>query len=99
MKKHPLSNIPDWMIIDAVRYCIGRMSYQVSTTTDWVCCNWKYLNEHTKTIVKNDLEEAFARDDRDRSIGGEYPNYALGHNCDRVEWERVRKLYQDATVL
>lgn len=83
--------IPDWMIIDAVRYCIGRQSYQVGTTCEWLRRNWPKLNEHVRAIVQRDVEEAFRDDDRDRARGSQYK--ALGMDMDRKEWEAVRELW------
>ena len=86
------SEIPDWMIIDAVRYAIGRQSYQVGITCEWLRRNWSNLSEHVKTIVRNDVEEAFRFDDRDRENG--YPYKHLGMDMDRREWETVRALWE-----
>ena len=38
-----------------------------------------------------DIEEAFSRDDADREAGRAFK--ALGHDCDRKQWERVRALW------
>jgi hypothetical protein len=83
--------IPSWMLIDAVRYATGRCTYQVGTTCDWLCAHWPRLPEHARSIIQRDVEEAFARDDRDRANGSQYK--ALGHDCDRRDWERVRALW------
>lgn len=88
------AEIPDWMIIDAVRYATGRMTYQVSTTTAWLIQNWSSLSEYTQKIVRADLEREFTRDDtvREMSSNGIYP---LGADCDRGCWESVRRLWQE----
>ena len=83
--------IPSWLIIDAVRYAVGRTSYQVGETAQWVIANWESLPEHAKTIIKQDLETEFERDDRLRAEGTRY--LPLGHDCDRREWEKVRALW------
>jgi len=70
------AEIPDWMIIDAVRYCMGRQSYQVGITCEWLRRNWRSMSDHTRTIVQRDVEEEFERDDRDRELGRPYK--ALG---------------------
>ena len=89
--------IPDWLIIGAVRYAIGRMSYQVSITTEWVIQNWYLMNEHTKAIIIQDVEEAFREDDRHREAYAKkevtFKCFALGHDCDRESWLQVRKLW------
>jgi hypothetical protein len=81
------------MVIAATRYCLGRMTYVVGECASWLIKIWPLLSEQTKAIVQRDIEEAFARDDADRADGRECK--ALGWDCDRREWERVRKLWSD----
>ena len=84
--------IPSWLIIDAARYACGRQSYQVGVTCDWLCRNWARLPEHARSIIKNDVEEAFRRDDDSRANGHMY--HPLGMDCDRASWAAVRRLWQ-----
>ena len=90
------AEIPDWMIIDALRYCIGRQSYQVGITCEWLRRNWSQMSAHAKEIVQRDVEEAFRDDDRDREAGRPYK--ALGMDMDRREWEMVRALWRVKNV-
>lgn len=83
---------PDWMVIDAVRYAIGRMSYQVGITCGWLVHYWPTLSEHTKYVIKQDVDEAFEHDDAMRAGGSTYA--PLGMDMDRRELERVRALWQ-----
>ena len=78
---------PDWMIIDAVRYAFGRMSYQVGVTCGWLILHWPDLNVHTKTIIQNDIEGEFATADRLEDDGH------FGHECDLMDWKNVRRLW------
>lgn len=80
------------MVIAATRYCLGRMTYIVSDCEQWLIELWPSLPEYTRNIIKRDIEEAFKRDDEDREAGRDYK--ALGHDCDRKSWERVRSLWQ-----
>jgi len=80
----------DLMAIAAFRYCLGRMTYIVSDCADWLIEQWENLSPSARSIIKRDLEEAFAQDDEDRANGNKYKN--LGHDCDRQQWERVRRL-------
>lgn len=80
------------MITSAVRYCIGRMTYIVSDCVDWIVANWGEWPDNVKTIIQRDIEEAFQRDDADRDSGRSF--MALGHDCDREQWERVRALWK-----
>ena len=81
----------DLMVTAAFRYCCGRMTYIVSDCADWLIDQWPAFSDNAKAIIQRDLEEAFQSDDADRERGSDYK--ALGHDCDREEWERVRKLW------
>ena len=81
------------MVIAATRYCLGRMTYIVSDCADWLIKIWPLLSPSTQMIVRADIEEAFSRDDDDREHGRTYK--ALGHDCDRHQWARVRRLWSD----
>ena len=80
------------MVIAATRYCLGRMTYIVSDCADWLIKIWPLLSPSTQRIVRLDIEEAFERDDADREAGRTYK--ALGHDCDRHQWARVRGLWR-----
>ena len=82
----------DMMALAAVRYCLGRQSYIVADCVDWLIEAWPHINPDTQATIKRDIEEAFTRDDADRTEGREHK--ALGWNCDRSEWEKVRLLWQ-----
>ena len=87
--------IPSWMIIDASRYAVGRMTYQVGATVDWLIAHWDKLPEHAKSIIERDLETEFKADDRARSEGLSWR--PLGMDMDRRQWERLRTLWRDVT--
>ena len=80
------------MAIAAVRYCIGRQSYIVGDCADWLIEAWPNLQESTRKIIQRDIDGAFDSDDKNRIDGLEYK--ALGMDCDRAEWERVRSLWK-----
>lgn len=81
----------DLMAVAAVRYCIGRQTYIVSDCADWLIDQWGNIDPRMQVVIKRDVEDAFTRDDEDRERGSDYK--ALGANCDRQQWERVRKLW------
>lgn len=83
---------PDWMVLGAVRYATGRMSYVVGTTCDWLAANWGRLEPQLRGTIARDLEEEFEADDRARAEGRAYK--PLGMDMDRAQWERVRALYR-----
>ena len=80
--------------VGATRYYTGRMTYAVGEFVDLLVQEWPSLPEPTRAIIARDLEEEFMRDDdvRADSDSGRY-TYPLGHDCDRAQWERVRRLY------
>ena len=84
----------DLLWICATRYMLGRMTYAVGNFCDALVRHWPTLPEHTRAIIKRDVEEKFERDDRMRDEGkGDIYPLPLGHDCDRAQWERVRRLY------
>ena len=88
--------VPSWLIIQAVRYATGRRSYAVSETASWVVANWERLPEHAQTIIRQDLEGDFRRDNELREQGSRY--LPLGMDCDRRQWERVRALWANSAA-
>lgn len=81
----------DLMAVAAVRYCLGRMTYIVSDCADWLIEQWPNIGIRAQHVIRRDIEEAFARDDEDRAEGREHKT--LGHDCDRISWHNVRKLW------
>lgn len=79
----------DLMAIAAFRYCLGRATYIVSDCVEWLIEKWPVLNENARRVITRDLADTFECDDRARRDGSEYRS--LGHDCDRYEWERLRK--------
>ena len=59
-----ITRTPNWMIIDAVRYAIGRATYQVLITTEWLIKHWDDIPMNTQIIVRRDIEDAFDRYER-----------------------------------
>ena len=81
----------DLMAIAAFRYCCGRMTYIVGDCADWLISAWPELSDNAKAVIQRDLELEFQKDDEARLFGEEHK--PLGMDCDRKEWERVRKLW------
>ena len=82
----------DLMAVAAFRYSLGRMTYIVSDCAHWLCEQWPNIAENARKVIQRDLEEAFKRDDEARADGQDYK--PLGHDCDRAQWEKVRRLWQ-----
>ncbi len=74
----------DLMAVCAVDYCLGRQTYITGMCADWLEENWPLFSQKAVDLIQRNVEEAFAK-------GGA----ALGADCDRLEWERVRKLWSE----
>ena len=81
----------DLMVISAFRYCLGRMTYIAGVCADWLVDKWPELPPHSRALIRKELDRSFAQDDEDRSTGSSFK--ALGWDCDRREWEKVRALW------
>ena len=81
----------DLMVIAAFRYCLGRMTYISGVCADWLVEKWPELPPKAQAIIRRELEAAFAQDDEDRATGASLK--ALGWDCDRAAWEKVRALW------
>lgn len=77
----PISPDPDiyglgTVLICAVRYCLGRMTYMPSYVTEWIMSHCGgMLTSKTLYVMRKDIEEAKAED-------------RLGMDMDKQTWER-----------
>ena len=78
--------------LGAARYYMGRMTYAVSGFCELLIEQWPALNEETRYMIQRDVEREFEKDDEMRKQKSRY--LPLGQDCDRAEWERVRRLWQ-----
>ena len=76
------------MLICTTRYYIGRSTISASTWADDLARHWASLPEGARIVIKRDLENAFERDKTSRQNREKY--HALGDDCDREMWEKVR---------
>ena len=79
--------IPEWMIVDSVRYSIGRATYHIMLVTDWIIKHWDKMSLPIHDIIRHDVEDAFKRYSQGQA--------SLGHKCDKKMWENVRKLWEN----
>lgn len=75
--------IKDFLIIGATRYAMGRQTYVVQETVQWLMAFWHEVSREAQTVIRRDLKEVIARDDPTLSYG------PLGSNIDRAEWMRL----------
>ncbi len=73
----------DFVAISAMRYAMGRRSYVVGMTVEWVRTNWPRFCRNTRIVMTRDLKEQI--DDLEVR-----PGY-LGMSCDEDDW---RGLYE-----
>ena len=66
------------MLICTTRYYTGRSTISASIWAEDLARHWASLPKGARIVIKHDLENAFKRDN------------ALGDDCDRVMWEKVR---------
>ena len=87
--------------LGATRYYLGRMTASVSSFCDTLIQEWDHLPQGCRQLIQRDIEEAFHRDDWQRTQHGHIGRmlYALGHDCDRAAWTRVRGLWHASPPL
>lgn len=74
----PHNGIPEWVIFNAFRYALGRVSYVVNATTVFLTLMLVDLQTQTLQLMLRDIEEAAGRG-------------ALGHTCDVNDWLWLRE--------
>ena len=79
----------------AFSYYCGRATIVVSAFIDDLIKNWPRLSKKARSLIERDLERAFLEDDDLRANGASYKR--LGHDSDRQEWGKVRRLWTDKT--
>jgi len=84
---------PDFMVIGSFRYALGRQTYVVGETAQWLAANWNTLSENARFVIRRDLAEAIARDDKARAMESVRKNghkfRELGADMDRAEWMKL----------
>lgn len=71
----------EFVVVSAVRYAIGRQTYIVADTVEWLLHVWPALATSTQQQIRRDVEAAF-------------DHGHLGADIDRQQWERVRALWR-----
>lgn len=70
--------LPEWMLIPTLRYCLGRSTYVVSDFVDFVLENWESISDRDKDIMIKEIIEAGKRN-------------RLGMEMDEKEWQKILK--------
>lgn len=63
------------MLISALRYALGRRTYIVETTVNYILSELPKLSDSCKQVMIDDIENA----------------YSLGDDCDIQDWMRLLK--------
>jgi len=79
--------IKDFLIIGAFRYSLGRQTYVVQETVEWLMAYWSEVSPKAQAVIRRDLEKAVKDDDMGRSLP--IPYKPLGADCDRAEWVKL----------
>lgn len=68
------------MLVSAERYALGRMTYIVSWTCNFIENNLHFLTEKDKQIMIRDIESS-----------NDY-----GHDCDKAEWLKLLNVLKES---
>jgi len=64
------------MVFYAFRYCLGRMTYSVSTCVDYILKHWSELSEKTRGQMVKEINEAIAQN-------------MAGMDMDIEQWKKI----------
>lgn len=92
--KHLDAFDPHMLLIAAVRYFTGRQTIATCAFARELAEAWPTIPEHTRNIIKRDLEDEFRRDDEARKDDPPRSFCPLGSDCDRQAWEMVREAWK-----
>jgi len=67
---------PEFVLICAFRYALGRRSYAVGMIVDEIMSNWDELGDSIKKLIQDEIKDADS----------------LGMECDKEQWNRILKL-------
>lgn len=83
---HPRVAVDDAMMVSAVRYALGRMSYIVSWTVDETIRVWCDMAENTRQVIERDVRRA-----KDEGV--------VGMSIDGEQWDRLLKFIERNLVI
>ncbi len=70
------------LTVSALRYALGRASYIVGDTIQFISDYWKYLDAGMREVILRDLGDEIRK--------AEELKYKLGHDHDHNAWLRLR---------
>ena len=84
MEDIKISRNLEQMLISAERYALGRRTYIVSTTVDYLTMLLPKLSDWCIVVMLDDMEREFNRAERMGNTGN------FGDDCDYRDWVRFR---------
>ena len=88
-----MKHIPAFLIINAVRYTIGRQSYAVGEICMWLKDNWEDIDPNVRRIIHRDIDDELKHEKRYNQIrNNDEPFSFFGQDIDRKRWMEIRNL-------
>lgn len=81
------STLPDFLVIGAFRYALGRQTYVTAETSQWLIAYWEALSHNARVVIARNLADAIREDDAARLEGDKH--LPLGADMDRREWAKL----------
>lgn len=83
------TQIPSFLAINATRYALGRMSYTVADTCEFLIHSLHTFPKETQEVVLRDIREEIERAER--------RGQTVGMQMDHDEWKKVLAYFEGAT--
>lgn len=80
------------LLIESVRYCLGRMTYAVSECSQIVRIHWKDIGNGAKSVIKKDIQcliqqhTDFTRNEKYQQQISVEGYSIIGMECDAFTW-------------
>lgn len=79
------------IVFCAFRYCLGRMSYIVSTFTEYATAYIRHIWTHDLQLMEKEITEQERFDvERPLKFGDSIHQSHLGMECDKSDWLKLR---------
>jgi hypothetical protein len=70
------TDLEQFIVIAAFRYTLGRRSYAVSITTQWLIKNWDNIGINNQNLIRREIQEAL-------------DTHSAGMKMDEQRWIQV----------
>ena len=79
------------MLFWAFRYCLGRMSYAVSSFCEYATEHIREIGRHELELMEKEITEAQSHDN-EQGEAKSFWGKRLGMDCDRADWLKLREV-------